>query len=89
LLGQVVVVDNFGNLSTNLTGADLAGMDKVTVRIAGREIQGLAKTFGDRQPGELVALFGEADDLTISIVNGDAAGTLGVGVGELVEISSD
>ena len=89
LLGQVVVVDNFGNLSTNLTGADLTGMDKVMVRIAGREIQGLVKTFGDRQPGELVALLGEADDLTISIVNGDAAGTLGVGAGELVEISSD
>jgi hypothetical protein len=89
LLGQVVVVDNFGNLSTNLTGADLAGMDKVTVRIAGREIHGLVKTFGDRQPGELVALLGEANDLTISIVNGDAAGTLGVGSGALVEISSD
>jgi S-adenosylmethionine hydrolase len=84
----VIVVDNFGNLSTNLTGADLAGMEKVVVHIAGREINGLVKTFGDRQPGELVALLGEADDLTISIVNGNAAGTLGVGTGELVEISS-
>jgi S-adenosylmethionine hydrolase len=87
--GQVIVVDNFGNLSTNLTGKDLAGMEKIVVRIAGREIHGLVNTFGDRQPGELVALLGEADDLTISIVNGDAASALEVGTGELVEIFPD
>jgi len=87
--GQVIVVDNFGNLSTNLTGADLAGMDNLVVHIAGREIHGLVKTFGERQPGELVALLGEAGDLTISIVNGDAASVLGVGAGELIEIFSD
>jgi hypothetical protein len=34
----------------------------------------------------LVALFGEADDLTVSIVNGDAAASLEVGAGEPVEV---
>jgi hypothetical protein len=84
--GRVVIVDNFGNLSTNLTGQHLAGMESVVVRIAGRGIRGLTKTFGERPPGELVALLGEADDLTISIVNGDAASALGVSVGEPVEV---
>ncbi len=86
--GQVIVVDNFGNLSTNLTKEHLADMQAVVVHVAGREIRGLVQTFGDRQPGELVALIGEAGDLAISIVNGDAARTLGVGVGEPVEVHS-
>lgn len=84
--GEIIQVDNFGNLSTNLTRQNLAGMSPVVVRIAGRQIRGLVNTFGDAQPGELVAMFGEADDLAISIVNGNAAAALSVGIGEPVEV---
>jgi S-adenosylmethionine hydrolase len=84
--GQVILLDNFGNLSTNLTRQHLTGISPVLVRIAGRQIHGLVNTFGDAQPGELVALFGEADDLSISIVNGDAATVLSVGIGEPIEV---
>ena len=86
-IGQVIVVDNFGNLSTNLAATDLAGIDQIVVRIAGREIHGLVKTFGDRQPGELVAMLDSSDALSICIVNGDAAAQLGVQVGQIVEIA--
>ena len=84
--GQVILVDNFGNLSTNLTRQHLAGLSAILVRIAGRQVHGLVNTFGNAQPGELVAMFGEADDLTVSIVNGDAAAALSVGAGEPVEV---
>ncbi len=84
--GQVVLVDNFGNLSTNLTSQHVAGMKSPLVRIAGRQIHGLVSTFGNAQPGELVAMFGEADDLTVSIVNGDASAVLSIGAGEPVEV---
>lgn len=84
--GEIIQVDNFGNLSTNLTRQNLAGMSPVVVRIAGRQIRGLVNTFGDAQPGELAAMFGEADDLAISIVNGNAAAALSVGIGEPVEV---
>jgi S-adenosylmethionine hydrolase len=80
--GQIVIVDNFGNLSSNLRHAHLAGLDDVTVEIAGQSIHGLLQTFGEGQPGELVALFGEADDLAVCVVNGDAARRLNVRVGE-------
>jgi S-adenosylmethionine hydrolase len=86
--GQIILVDNFGNLSTNLTRQHLAGMSPILVQIAGRQIRGLVNTFGEAQPGELVALFGEADDLSVSIVNGDAAAILSVGIGEPVEVLS-
>jgi hypothetical protein len=84
--GQVMVVDNFGNLSTNLTRQHLLEQGAVTVRIAGQSVRGLVRTFGDGEPGQLVALIGEEDELTISIVNGDAAAALGAGVGDPVEV---
>ena len=84
--GQVILTDNFGNLATNLTRQHLAGMSPILVRIAGRQIRGLVNTFGEAQPGELVALFGEVDDLSVSIVNGDAAAALSVGIGEPVQV---
>jgi len=86
--GQVLWVDNFGNLSTNLTGEDLAGMETVVVRIAGHEIHGLVKTFGERHMGELVAMFDSSDALSICIVNGDASAQLGVQAGQMVEIAN-
>jgi len=84
--GQVILVDNFGNLSTNLTRQQLAGMSPMVVRIAGKQIRGLVNTFGDARPGTLAAMFGEADDLTIAVVNGSAAAALSVGAGEPVEV---
>jgi S-adenosylmethionine hydrolase len=86
--GQVLWVDNFGNLSTNLTAANLAVMDQVVVRIAGREVHGLVNTFGDRQPGELVAMLDSSGALSICVINGDAAARLNVEAGEMVEISN-
>ncbi len=84
--GQVVEVDTFGNLSTNIEDDHLAGMDSLRVRIAGHEIDGLVNTFGDRPDGTLIALYGTSHDLMISIVKGDAAHTLNVSVGEVVEV---
>jgi S-adenosyl-L-methionine hydrolase (adenosine-forming) len=84
--GQVTLVDHFGSLSTNLTGANLVGMEKVAVRIAGREIHGLVKTFGERPSGELVAMIDSSNALSICVVNGDAASQLNVQAGEPVEI---
>lgn len=79
--GQVIAVDHFGNLSTNLTENHLFGLRQVIVRIAGREISGLVQAFGDREAGELIALIGTDHDLSISIVNGDAKKVLGIEVG--------
>ncbi len=84
--GQVILIDHFGNLSTNLTRDHIGEMEQVTIRIGGKEIHGLVKTFGDARPGELVALLGEAGDLVIAVVNGNAAEYLGVRVAETVQV---
>jgi S-adenosyl-L-methionine hydrolase (adenosine-forming) len=87
--GQVTSIDHFGNLATNIMREHLAGMPLKNIRVslAGVEIPGLVNTFGDRSPGDLIALFGTSNDLTISVVNGSAAERLNVRVGEPVEVS--
>lgn len=84
--GQVILVDSFGNLSTNISREHLEGLGEIQVRIAGQTISGLSRTFGSRQPGELLALLGEAGDLSVAVVNGSAARRLGVEAGEEVDV---
>jgi S-adenosyl-L-methionine hydrolase (adenosine-forming) len=86
--GQVTSIDHFGNLATNIMREHLTGMDLRTIKVslAGVDITGLVNTFGDRSPGDLIALFGTANDLIVSIVNGSAAEHLNVRVGEPVEV---
>ena len=87
--GQVVMIDYFGNLMTNLERQHLAGMGAVRVRIAGQEIHGLLNTFGDTEPGKLAAMYGEVNDLMIAVNHGSAARLLDVKVGDLVEVLPD
>jgi S-adenosyl-L-methionine hydrolase (adenosine-forming) len=56
------------------------------VGIADREIEGVVGTFGEREPGEVVALFGSTGNLIVSVVNGSAAGALNLKVGQPVEL---
>ena len=84
--GQVIYIDHFGNLSTNLNASQLGQAKDVIVRIKGIEIVGLVTTFGERSPGSLVALLDSSASLAISVVNGSAAQYLEAGVGEKVEI---
>jgi S-adenosyl-L-methionine hydrolase (adenosine-forming) len=87
--GQVTSIDHFGNLATNIMREHLTGINPKSIKVAvgGTEIKGLVSTFGDRSPGELIALLGTANDLTISVVNGSAAERLNCAVGEPVEVS--
>jgi S-adenosylmethionine hydrolase len=86
LRGQVIEIDTFGNLSTNIDKTHLFSFGEVFIQIADHRIDGLVNTFGDRPKGTLIALYGTSHDLSISIVNGDAAHTLNVSVGDVVEV---
>jgi S-adenosylmethionine hydrolase len=84
--GQVIEIDSFGNVSTNIDKDLLAPLGELQVHIAGQHIQGLVSTFGDRPPGTLIALYGTSRDLVISIVNGNATQALNVSVGDQVDV---
>jgi S-adenosylmethionine hydrolase len=84
--GEVIHVDHFGNISTNLRVEHLGEPLSIEVRLCGVNIHGMVHTFGERPPGELVALYGSTGNLIVSVVNGSAAQRLDAKVGEIVEI---
>ena len=81
LAGQVVHVDRFGNLVTNIP-EEVAGRLR-TVWVAGRSIVGLSETYASAGD-DLMALVGSYGTIEIAVRNGSAAAALGVGVGERV-----
>ena len=56
------------------------------IRLCGVEIDGLVRTFGERQPGTLIALFGSSGHLMIAVVNGRATDLLHPSIGDQVEV---
>ncbi len=86
LRGQIMEIDTFGNLSTNIHQEHLISLGEVSVKIGERRIDGLVNTFGDRPMGSIIALYGTSHDLIISVVNGDAARSLNASLGDVVEV---
>ncbi len=86
LRGAIVFVDHFGNCSSNIRAGDLTGLGKVRVRLRGAEVDGLARTFGERAPGEVTALINHVGELEVAVVNGDAGAQLGVSVGDPIDV---
>jgi S-adenosylmethionine hydrolase len=89
LVGRIIHVDHFGNCITNLTPRDLeqAGKgEQITVDIIDQHILGLRQTYSDGPLGMLIAVIGSSDHLELAVRNGNAAQTLGVGVGDSVRV---
>jgi S-adenosylmethionine hydrolase len=88
LVGEVIFRDAFGNLVTNIRRDDIsaAGLDHPRVEVGRESVHGLVRTYADRRPGELVALFGSSGWLEVAQVNGDAGRHLAVGPGTTVWI---
>ena len=84
--GSVMHIDTFGNLGTNLERKHLPQNSASQVRLCGETIQGIVRTFGDGQPGQLVALFDSSARLSVCVVNGSAAQKLQAQVGDRVEM---
>jgi S-adenosylmethionine hydrolase len=76
VLGEVIVIDHFGNLITNVEGASLGELAKVRVEIGGRTLP-MVGTFGDLFPGDCAALVGSFGQIEIVQGGGSAALALG------------
>jgi len=79
VIGEVIYVDRFGTLISNIPGQ--AVEPGVRIKVAGTEIGTLARTFGDVARGALVSLVGSGGTVEIAVRDGSAARLLGVGVG--------
>jgi S-adenosylmethionine hydrolase len=78
LKGQVIHVDHFGNLITNIRRETFEGLSqeqlaKVNVEVGMfYRIKGIIQTYGQARPKQVVALFGSSGYLEIARVNGRA-----------------
>ncbi len=85
LEAEVVYVDSFGNLITNIERHDVEWDGSFTdIEISGRIIKGIKTAYCDAKEGGLVALFGSSGNLEIAINRGDASKKLNAGVGAMV-----
>jgi S-adenosylmethionine hydrolase len=82
--GEILDVDSFGNLVTNIEAEMLAAIpdkQQASVDLGKQKTEGIRFTYGDAPPGSLVALVGSSGRLELAIVGGGAAEQLDVGIG--------
>ena len=85
--GEVVHVDAFGNLVTNLPAAFLPRLLAAgRILVGGRAVTRVVRTYGEAPPGSLVALVGSQDALEVAVVEGSAGDRLAAAVGTPVTI---
>lgn len=83
---DILAVDGFGNLITNLTREHLQNGKTYVSLIGGEEIEGPVTTFGNKSPGELLTFFDSSNRFSICVVNGSAARALLAGPGAQLKV---
>lgn len=89
LVGRIIHVDHFGNCVTNVTlehMETLGAVESLTFKVIDQYVYGLRRTYAEDHGGVLIALIGSSGRLELSVCNGSAAQTLGVGIGDTVKI---
>ena len=88
IMGEVLRVDHFGNLITNVDHGTLEGFtggQPVTI-VAGPQELNLVATYADAEPGAVCALFGSSGYLEVAVNGGSAAEQLSLGRGSSVTV---
>jgi hypothetical protein len=83
VIGEVIHVDRYGNLVTNLTGEYVPAY--AVLEAESLLIGPLRSTFGDVEKGALLAYIGSGGTVEIAVRDGSASRRLGLGVGGRVK----
>jgi S-adenosyl-L-methionine hydrolase (adenosine-forming) len=86
VVGEVLLVDRFGTLVTNVPHAAMA--DGASVQVASRPVGHVRRTFADVAPGQPVAYVGSGGTLEIAVRDGSAAATLDAARGVAVRVTA-
>ncbi len=87
LEGEVIHIDRFGNLITNIDRAWAEALTHVkSITIKDKKIPRISSTYQDGQIGELLALFGSSGYLEISVNMGSSREVLGCTRGDKVVV---
>jgi S-adenosylmethionine hydrolase len=89
LRGEVIGVDSFGNLVTNISQEILGAFapdEVVEIEIGGERVKGLRSSYGEGKTGEIIVLWGSAGLLEISLKEQSLNRERGWGRGEELRI---
>jgi S-adenosylmethionine hydrolase len=87
--GEIMAIDSFGNLITNILLHHLAGRpldSRACIACGIYETFGIYETYGGHTPGALVALVGSSGRLELAVVGDNAAERTGVTIGMPVTV---
>jgi S-adenosylmethionine hydrolase len=89
ITGEIVYIDGFGNLFSNIRELDLAGLGSTNIAIVLGDvtIPGLAPSYAAAPQGEPVAVINSWGLLEIAVNQANAARLLGAGIGAQVYVS--
>ena len=90
IVGEVLRVDRFGNLVTNVhrrTFERFVGGDRIDIMAGSAAVDKVVLTYASADPGALCALFGSSEHLEIAVNGGSAAERLNLGRGAAVTIT--
>ena len=92
LKAEVIYVDRFGNLITNITKETLENTFKcppgeLEIRIKRRRIRGISRTYGNSGAGRLLAVMGSSGCLEVAVKVGSAEKLLKCSKGDSVAVS--
>jgi S-adenosylmethionine hydrolase len=87
--GQVLRVDRFGNLITNISRRAFEALadGSLDIRIGAHQISRVVSTYADVSPGEVCALFGSSGHLEVAANGASAAGSLDLRRGAPVHVA--
>lgn len=83
---EIIHIDRFGNLITNLTREDLP--EKFTLRIGDKRIERLRDFFAEAADGEVFMIFGSARFLEIAAFKASAENLLNARVGQKIIVET-
>ncbi len=86
ILGEVVFVDHFGNLITNIPAELLPEAGPAKLSVESHPVLRWVRSYGEAAPGELVALLSSSGLLEVAVVQGSAAARLDLRRGAKVHV---
>jgi len=90
ICGEILYIDSFGNLFTNISERDLTGLtaDNLVISLRDATIRGLVSNYAAAADGEFVALINSWGLLEIAVYKGSAERRATAKVGDKVMLSS-
>ena len=90
IVGEIIWVDSFGNLITNIDESILPDVEagKLGVAIGRHHIAGINRCYAERPAGELLAVIGSSGQLEIAVNQGNAARELDVSMAAQVQVTA-